>query len=349
MPHPAPNPPVPESPDRAPPEPTSPLERVSYAIQDALWRTFPQAADDGIDRGGDRRHHDERIHPLAKHNDDEVEELVTTERITLAGEQETMLMTLYLHARDAVQQRPVLGDQYAVPLLDRIDYDFGKLASLTGNQPVIVSRAKAIDDLARDFLLNHADAVVLHLGCGLDSRVLRLQPGPAVAWFDIDQAPAIDLRRRLIPPRPGTTMLATSVTDTGWWSHVPEGKPTLIVGEGLLMYLSHHDIATVIDNALSRRAPTQTLVFDTVAPWVRHLSKWQRNFRAANTEFRSTTADLTDAFARHSDTAFTQEHSIVTLARRATPGILGALVAAIDTVPAGHRAMILHIYQQHPA
>jgi O-methyltransferase involved in polyketide biosynthesis len=43
------------------------------------------------------------------------------------------------------------------------------------------------------------DAVVLHLACGLDSRVLRIDPGPTVAWFDLDQEPVIDLRRRLYP------------------------------------------------------------------------------------------------------------------------------------------------------
>jgi hypothetical protein len=32
-------------------------------------------------------------------------------------------MTLYLHARDARTENPILGDSYAGPLLERIDYD----------------------------------------------------------------------------------------------------------------------------------------------------------------------------------------------------------------------------------
>ena len=63
-----------------------------------------------------------------------------------------MLMTLYLHARDARSDHPVLGDTYAGPLLERIDYDFGRLNKISGNQPLIVGRAKAIDDSVRDFL-----------------------------------------------------------------------------------------------------------------------------------------------------------------------------------------------------
>ena len=121
-----------------------------------------------------------------------------SERVALRREQETMLMTLYLHARDADSKHPVLGDRYAAPVLNRIDYDFKRLKSLSGNQPVIVARAKAIDNIARAFLERHEEAVVLHLGCGLDSRVERLDPGPGVAWYDVDQQPVIDLRRRLI-------------------------------------------------------------------------------------------------------------------------------------------------------
>lgn len=271
---------------------------------------------------------------------------MSLERIALQREQETMLMTLYLRARDARSARPVLGDKYAGPILDRIDYDFGALSSLTGNEPVIVSRAKAIDDVVRTFLSDHADAVVLHLGCGLDTRVQRIAPGSSVTWFDVDQRPVIELRRRLIDEHPGTTMLAASVVDNGWWTAVPEGRPTLIVGEGLLMYLNRHDVHTLIDDALSRRVPAQTLVFDTVAPWVRAASRRQQNFRAVDTRFRSTTTDLAEAMGRHKKVQLVGEESMVSLARRVTPGVLGALVAIIDAIPAGHRAMVLRTYSQ---
>lgn len=88
-------------------------------------------------------------------------------------------MTLYLHAQDTASAAPILGDRFAQGVLDRIEYDFDRLKRLRGNQPVIVSRAKLIDDRVRSLLERNSDAVVLHLGCGLDSRVQRLEPGPA--------------------------------------------------------------------------------------------------------------------------------------------------------------------------
>jgi len=136
-------------------------------------------------------------------------------------------MTLYLHARDAQVSRPILGDPFAADLLRRVDHDPAGMKHLNGNLPVICTRARLIDDIARRFLDRHPDAVVLHLGCGLDSRVLRLAPGPGVTWIDVDQEPVIALRRRLYPERAGVTTIAASVTEPGWWARVPDGRPSL--------------------------------------------------------------------------------------------------------------------------
>lgn len=271
------------------------------------------------------------------------------ERVRLKREQETMLMTLYLHALDARSPQPILGDPYAGPLLERIDYDFSRLDKLAGNLPVIVSRAKAIDHVVKSFLADKPDSVVLHLGCGLDCRVQRIDPGPRVTWFDLDQDPVIDLRRRLIADRNGVTVLAASVTDPGWWTELPANRPFLVVGEGLLMYLAPDDIRTLIDAALTRPdIPTQTLVFDTVAPWVRRLSQWQPSFRDAGTNFVSTTDDLDTAIRRHNGVTLADEQSMVSLARQATSGALAAVIGGVDAFGAGHRAMVLRTYIHRP-
>ncbi|MEZ0365002.1 class I SAM-dependent methyltransferase [Mycobacterium sp. pUA109] len=274
---------------------------------------------------------------------------MTRERIELHREQETMLMTLYLHARDAGSAHPILGDPYAARVLERIDYDFGRFDKLAGNLPVIISRAKAIDDITRSFLADHAEAVVLHLGCGLDSRVQRINPDPSTAWFDIDQEPVINLRRKLVEDRIGVTTVAASVTQPYWWSAVPADRPTLILGEGLLMYLAPNDIRTLLDAALTRsRVAVQTLVFDTVAPWVRRVSAWQPNFREASAKFLSTTNDLDAAIDRQDGVTLLAEQSMVSLAREAARGPLATFISAMDALSFGHRAMVLRTYLHRP-
>ena len=169
-----------------------------------------------------------------------------------------MLWTLAMHAHDAASARPILGDRFAADLLDRVDEPPDLGVSLGGNTPLICTRAKLIDDAARAFLARHDEAVVLHLGCGLDSRVLRLDPRPSVRWFDVDQEPVIELRRQLYDDREGATTIAASVTDPGWWSQLPDDLPRLVLAEGLLMYLAPDGVRTVVTHALSSDATPPT-------------------------------------------------------------------------------------------
>ncbi len=261
-------------------------------------------------------------------------------RVELQREQETMLMTLFLHARDAESAAPVLGDRFAGGVLAQIDYDFARLESLRGNQPIIVARAKAIDDEVRAALADTPDAVVLHLGCGLDSRVLRLAPGPDVTWIEVDQEPVIELRRRFYPDRDGVRTIAASVVDEGWWAEVPTGRPLLVVAEGLFMYLPPDALRSVVANLAGVEASRTTMILDTVAPWVRGVARWQPNMRRASTGFESSTRDVEEAlraggFDREAST------SLVTEAARSSTGALATFIKLIDVVPAGHRAMTL--------
>ena len=102
----------------------------------------------------------------------------------------TNLITLYLRACESRSPRPILGDRAAAEAVDRIDYDFKRIhraAQPWGNQFLVALRAKKLDDWAADFIRRHPDAVVLHLGCGLDTRAFRIDPPSTVQWFDLDQ------------------------------------------------------------------------------------------------------------------------------------------------------------------
>ena len=66
---------------------------------------------------------------------------------------------------------------------------------------IIATRAATFDLLTNRYLADHPDATVLHVGCGMDSRVFRLDPPATVQWFDVDYPDVIDLRRQLFPER----------------------------------------------------------------------------------------------------------------------------------------------------
>jgi methyltransferase (TIGR00027 family) len=187
----------------------------------------------------------------------------------------TNLVTLYLRAYESRGPRPILGDHAAAAAVDRIDYDFKRIhrSSLpVSNQYLVVLRAKQLDDWCADFLQRHPEAVVLHLGCGLDGRAFRISVPPSVQWFDLDQPGVIELRRRLYQDTAGYRMIASSVTDPQWLADIPTGLPTLVVAEGLLMYLQESEVRRLLAR-LTDQFVSGEMLFDTLSALAPLLSK----------------------------------------------------------------------------
>jgi O-methyltransferase involved in polyketide biosynthesis len=168
---------------------------------------------------------------------------VTTKkaRVDLTGAPQTMLATLYAKALDADFANPILGDQYAKQIVERIDYDWHKTTITARRAPSVTTRSAHFDAWTRQFLAAHRHAVVLHLGCGLDSRFLRVQPGPGVEWYDVDYPEVAALRTQLYPVCERYHVVAASVTDPAWLAGIPADRPVLMIGEGLTMYLTEQD------------------------------------------------------------------------------------------------------------
>jgi O-methyltransferase involved in polyketide biosynthesis len=161
--------------------------------------------------------------------------------VRFTEDQSTNLATLYGRALDARSDDPVLGDPTAEDAVRRIDYDFGKFKVSKGDAFGIACRGKVFDDVVRAFIAAHDECTVVHLGAGMDSRVFRIDPPATVRWFDVDFPDVIELRGQIYPERANTTMLGASVTDPSWLAEVPADRPTMVVAEGLSMYLDPAD------------------------------------------------------------------------------------------------------------
>jgi O-methyltransferase involved in polyketide biosynthesis len=107
---------------------------------------------------------------------------------------------------------------------------------------------------------------VLQLACGLDSRAFRLELPPGVQWYDVDFSDVIDLRKRLYPERDNHHLIGSSVTDEDWLDQIPAGRPTLVIAEGLVMYLARSEVRRLVAR-LTDRFPAGQLILDVVSPW----------------------------------------------------------------------------------
>src|SRR5882757_522522 len=172
--------------------------------------------------------------------------------VDLSGPAQTMLTTLYCKALDADLDRPVLGDGFAKAAVGRIDYDWRELGIADRWTPLVTVRAAQYDIWASQFLAVHQHATVVHLGCGLDSRVFRLDPGPGVEWYDLDYPAVIALREKLFPTRPRYHLVATSATDPSWLDRIPADRPVLLLAEGISMYLTEGEGVALLQHVVDR-------------------------------------------------------------------------------------------------
>jgi O-methyltransferase involved in polyketide biosynthesis len=187
------------------------------------------------------------------------------------GVEETLLFTLYAKAIDARSRRPVLGDRWADDVLRRIGPVSLKVRMTGVDRFIPVLRAKRMDRWTREFLARHPDATVLQLACGLDSRAFRLDVPAGVRWLDLDLPDVIELRRRVYPGRDNYRLIASSVTGAAWLDEVPADRPTLVIAEGLLMYLTELDVKRLLQR-LTDRLPYGEMIFDVMAPPVARFS-----------------------------------------------------------------------------
>ncbi|MCY1068356.1 class I SAM-dependent methyltransferase [Nannocystis sp. RBIL2] len=185
------------------------------------------------------------------------------EKIDLSGVQETLLITLHARALESRSPDPILRDETAERLVDTIAYDFARLKSAQGDRFTTSVRAKQLDAWTREYLAAHPEATVLHLGCGLDSRIDRVAPPPTVRWFEVDLPDVIAVRRRLYPEQPNVQMIGASVTDPDWLQQLPDDSPTMVVAEGLLMYLTAAEVEDLLRRIIVR-FPEGQVLFDAL-------------------------------------------------------------------------------------
>jgi O-methyltransferase involved in polyketide biosynthesis len=185
----------------------------------------------------------------------------------LQGVAETLLIPLYLVARESGRPDAIIQDERAVQTIQRIDYDFPAIKLREHDAVFICMRRREFDRQVCRFLADHPEAVVVHIGCGLDSRFERLDNGQVV-WYDLDFPDVINLRRQLFKnPCPRYQMLDTSVLESGWLDQIASQKPApiIFVAEGVFVYFETEQVKRLV-RTLRERFPGAELVIDAATP-----------------------------------------------------------------------------------
>ncbi len=203
----------------------------------------------------------------------------------LSGVAETLLMTLYIRAMESQRPDALIVDEKAVALVTQMSYDFDRVRQVHMDEEdkvTVILRNREFDRYARDFLARYPEAVVVHIGCGLDSRFERVDNGQ-VEWYDLDLPEVIELRRKFIgDERPRYHLLGCSAFDSAWLDAVSahRQRPFLFLAEGVLMYFEEAQVKSLV-LMLREHFPGAELVIDAFSPFLVRAN----NFRLTITKF----------------------------------------------------------------
>jgi O-methyltransferase involved in polyketide biosynthesis len=202
----------------------------------------------------------------------------------LSGVAETLLIPLYIRAIETQRPDALLKDERAVAMVKQMDSAFSRVKQVKmdkDDQIALILRNREFDRYARDFLARYPEAVIVHIGCGLDSRFERVDNGK-VEWYDLDLPEVIELRRKFISDEGERYhFLACSAFDGTWPDAVSihRQRPFLFLAEGVFMYFEEAQIKSLA-LMLRDRFPGAELVFDAFSPFLVRMN----NLRLARTK-----------------------------------------------------------------
>lgn len=110
-------------------------------------------------------------------------------------------------------------------------------------------RSAVFDGWLKQQMAAAEDAVVIHIGCGMDSRVLRV--GAGQTWYDVDFPEVIAERKRYYSESADYRMIAGDVRDRSWLASIPEQEHAIVVMEGVSMYLTTEELQELTANLCS--------------------------------------------------------------------------------------------------
>ena len=134
-------------------------------------------------------------------------------------------------------------------------------------------RSAVFDSWLSEKMAEMADAAVIHIGCGMDSRILRVG-AKGHKWYDVDFPEVITERRRYYTEDENYSMIAGDASNGDWLNSIPESQSAIVVMEGISMYLSPDELKGLTKN-LSDKFRQSAILMDCYSEFAARMSKYK--------------------------------------------------------------------------
>lgn len=191
-------------------------------------------------------------------------------KILLSKEKETLFITLRAKAMDSFLANSILHDDTAYKILKEVNYDFTKFEKSDDRGTVV--RAKEFDEWIIKYIEANKNATIVYIGCGLDSRITRINPPSTVQWYDLDFPEVIEVRKLFYSNKDNYQMIDSSATNFSWLEKIPKGRPTLIIAEGVFVYIPSEEVRELFERIIEHFNHGE-IIFDVMTPFATSMGK----------------------------------------------------------------------------
>ncbi|MBR5445106.1 MAG: class I SAM-dependent methyltransferase [Clostridia bacterium] len=133
------------------------------------------------------------------------------------------------------------------------------------------TRSAVFDAWLTQQIADAPKAVVVHIGCGMDSRCIRVG-AESHKWYDVDFPEVIAERKRYYAESDTYKMIAGDARDCGWLTAIPEKETAIVVMEGVSMYLTVEEMRHLADH-LCKHFENLVLLVDAYTSFAAKMSK----------------------------------------------------------------------------
>ncbi len=134
-------------------------------------------------------------------------------------------------------------------------------------------RSAVFDEWVKNQMIAARDAVVIHIGCGMDSRALRVG-AVKQKWYDVDFSEVIEERKRYYSESFNYKMISGDARNDIWLKSIPEKNCAIVVMEGVSMYLTSKELHELTEN-LCDHFEQVVLLMDCYTVLAAKLSKYK--------------------------------------------------------------------------
>ncbi len=134
-------------------------------------------------------------------------------------------------------------------------------------------RARVFDEWLLEQMALDKNAIVLHIGCGMDNRIGRVGIEGCL-WYDVDFEEVIQARQKYYAETSNYKMISGDFCKEDWLQAIVKAEKAIVILEGVSMYVQLGDLK----NALARLGeyfPRVKILMDCYTQFAAKMSKYK--------------------------------------------------------------------------